>query len=88
MKKDWEDGSEHQPHTEWDHEKQGIYTGSVEALRELEEEMPATSWGPEHFEPVEFEIKHAVWHLNTTSFSSAKLTVSTDTPMAASLSLS
>ncbi len=61
MEKDWEDGSEHQPHTEWNHEQQDIYTGSVDALRELEEER-LRRWGAEHFEPVEFEIKHTVKH--------------------------
>ena len=61
MEKDWEDGSEHQPHTGWNHAQQAIYTGSVDALRELEEER-LRRWGVEHFEPVEFEIKHAVKH--------------------------
>lgn len=61
MQKDWEDGTDHQPHTEWNHEQQEIYNGSVEALCELEQER-LQRWGVEHFEPVEFEIKHAIKH--------------------------
>ena len=61
MAKDWEDGSVHSPQKEWNLEQQGVYDGSVEAMIELEQER-LRLWGPEHFAPVEFEIKHAVKH--------------------------
>lgn len=61
MTKDWEDGSVHQPHLDWNPDQQGIYTGSVESLQELEQER-LRRWGAEHFEPVEFEVKHTVKH--------------------------
>lgn len=61
MTKDWEDGSVHQPHLGWNPDQQGIYTGSVESLQELEQER-LRRWGAEHFEPVEFEVKHTVKH--------------------------
>ena len=58
---DWEDGSHHSPHDDWDDEQQATYTGSVDSLLELEEERLAR-WGVEHFAPVEFEVKHTVKH--------------------------
>ena len=59
--KDWEDGHEHEPQTEWDEDKQTIYNDSVEALMQLESER-LNRWGKEHFAPVEFEVKHTVRH--------------------------
>ena len=61
MYRDWEDGSRHSPHDDWDNEQKSIYVNSVEAMVELEEER-LRLWGKDHFAPEEFEIKHAVKH--------------------------
>lgn len=61
MQEDWEDNSKHEPHLEWNDEQKAIYTGSIEAMVELEEER-LKRWGVDSFAPEEFEVKHTFTH--------------------------
>lgn len=56
---DWEDGSNHEPHLDWDPDEQDRYLNAVEALVQLEAER-LRRWGSGHFAPEEFEVKHTV----------------------------
>lgn len=58
---DWEDGSLHHPHLQWNTDQILIYRDSLQALFQLENER-LERWGEEHFAPVEFEVKHVAKH--------------------------